>query len=789
MKKIFFMILLSLFLLKNLYAEKDEFSYYNKFNPYASVYNSLSALDNPAIFGFLRDNQFTLFYQESFSLDSRFYGSVIEVENAGLGINYNDNNLVDYLRYSLPVGFRAGDYMLMGVGLALYDPVEPRFGLAWDWYAGAYFMPARFLNISVVGQNLGQPSVGNIPVPRRVNLGIGIKPFSEALELYGDFSFIEHNRDIPNRYFVALNPVRGLRLFFGINEEKDMYGGMNLDLTKFGFAFSGSYSDSEGGFDGKGFSFRYSKNNYEELFTVSKQVIVVRLDSTVSDGLKEDFLGLRKKGRSLVDVLNDINSAANDNSVAGMILYIADIDIPAGVAGEIKRAVSSFRGKGKRVVAFMESGDDITYYLASEADKIVINEGGSLILKGSASGGLYFRNFFEKIGLRFDVVAAGEYKTAFEPLVSDKGSEKRKEQIKQILGSVQSILDKAIISSRGIEAKQLEKIYSTALFSPLKAKEERLIDAVSTFEQLKKDIRFYFGGEYGINQNYLSTSSYKGNWQIKRKIAVIYLNGDIVYGKGFGDSVGFESIGNTDITEIVGEILRDESIAGVILRINSPGGSTMASQLIFEELRKISEVKPLVVSVGSMAASGGYFSAIASDYIIADEISVVGSIGVFFLKPDISGLLKKAGITYEAQTAKSSGDSDSIFRGLSEAELKSIREYIDGFYRHFKEKVSLSRKIDISKVSELAEGKVFTGYEAKALGLVDEIGGYAAAVNRIRMLANIPSDTGIEYVEYGRKNDLSSMVMGGESFSERVLNFILKERKIYDFVLYRYTGE
>ncbi|MCX7958456.1 MAG: signal peptide peptidase SppA [Deltaproteobacteria bacterium] len=785
---VFYLIIFSL-MFQSLYAERDEFPFYNRFNPYASVYNSLSALDNPAVLGFLRDNQFSLFYQESYSLDSKYYGSVIEFGNLGIGVNYSNNKYMDYLKYSLPVGFRAGDYMLMGFGLSVYDPIEPRFDISWDWYAGAYFMPARFLNISVVGQNLGQPSVGNLPVMRRVNLGLGIKPFSEALELYGDFSYIEHGREIPNRYFVALNPVKGLRLFFGINEDRDMYGGMNLDLTKFGFGFSGGYSDSENGFDGKGFTFRYSGNNYEELFTVSKQIVVVRLDSTVSEGVKEDFLGLRKKGRSLLDVVNDISSATSDNSVAGMYLYISDINISAGSAGEIRRALTSFRNRGKKVVAFLESGDDITYYIANSADSIVINEGGSLILKGGAVHGLYFRNFFEKIGLRFDVVAAGEYKTAFEPLVSDKASEKRAEQTKQILSSVQKVLDDAILSSRGIDAKNIEKIYSSGLFSPEKAKEFRLVDDISTFEQVRKNVKYYFGKEYGVNQNYSGKTSFNGRWQIKRKIAVIYLNGDIVYGKGFGDSVGFETIGNLDVTEIVNEIIKDESIAGVILRINSPGGSTMASQLIFEEIKRIKEVKPLIVSVGSMAASGGYFSAIASDYIVADEISIVGSIGVFFLKPDLSGLLKKAGITYESQKTRPSSDSDSIFRGISESELKSVKGYIDDFYSHFKEKVSVSRKIDIGKISDIAEGRVFTGYEAKSLGLVDEIGGYDVAIQRIKSLAGIPSDSEVEFVEYSRKNDFSTMVAGSESFSDKIINYVLKERKITDFVLYRYYAE
>ncbi|MCX7944290.1 MAG: signal peptide peptidase SppA [Deltaproteobacteria bacterium] len=788
MKKKVFLLIISIFC-REIYADRDEFLYYNKFNPYASVYNSLSALDNPAIFGYLQDNQFTFFYQESFSNESKFYGSVVEIKNFGLGINYIDSNFVDFLKYSVPFGFRVGDYMVMGVGFSIFDPIEPKYDLSFDWYAGTYFMPARFLNISVVGQNLGQPSVGDIKLPRRLNLGLGIKPFSDLFELYGDFSFIEHNKDIPNRYFVAINPVKGLRLYYGINEEKDMYGGINLDLAKFGFSFLGSYSDKDRDFDGKGIAFRYSKNSYEELFALSQEVILIRLDNTVIDGVREDMFGLRKKSRSVLDIINIIRSAANDSVVSGLILYVSDIDISLGAAGDIRRALSEFKSRGKTVVAFLESGDDKTYYIANIADKIILNEGGSIYLKGAASIGLYFRNLFEKIGLRFDVVAAGEYKTAFEPLVLEKASNKRKEQTQRLLSSIQKILDDAIIKSRGIEDKKLEQIYSNALFSPRRAKEERLVDDVSVFERILSDTKYYFGKPYPVNENYTETGIFRGGWHIKRRIAVIYLNGDIVYGKGFGDTVGLESIGNVDISDIVGEIMKDESIVGVIVRINSPGGSTLASQLIYEDIRRLSSVKPLVVSVGSMAASGGYFSAIASDYIIADELSIVGSIGVFFLKPDISGLLKKLGVNYEPYVVKQSGDSDSIFRGLSDSEIKGIKNFIDEFYEFFRSKVSLSRDIDISKVSELSEGRVFTGAEAKLLGLVDGVGGYVLAEQKIRSLANIPYDVGIEFVEYSKKGGLSEVMLDQESILDRVLNYIVKEKRITDFVLYRYFNE
>lgn len=781
------MVFLLIFLLPfTLFAGMEEFYYYNRFNPYASVYNSLNAFENPAAFGLIEDNQFSLFYQESFATNSKFYGAMLEIENLGLGVHYNKNELCDFLKYSLPVGFRAGDYMLLGFGLSIYDPVEPRTDISWDWYAGAYFMPSRFLNISAIGQNLGQPSIGNHPVRRRVNLGLGIKPFSEVLELYGDFSFIEHNKDIPNRYLVAMTPLRGLRIFFGINEDKDMFGGMNLDFTKFGFGFSGGYSGDRDGFDGKGFAFRYSKKNYDEIFTISKQVVVIKLDSMIFDGVREDLFGLRKKGRTITDVINDINAATKDNSVVGIILYVSDLNISLASTEEIRNALALFKKMGKKIIAFLETGNDTSYFISNIADKIIFNEGGSLYLKGGASQGLYFKNFFEKIGLRFDVVAAGEYKRAFEPLISERLSENRKLQVKDLLDSVQQIIDNAIISSRGIGVERLKDIYLTSLFSPERAKEKGLIDDISTFEQLKKNMDSYFGATVLLNTDYTYLSVIKGKWQLKKKIAIIYLNGDIVYGRGFGDSIGFESIGNEDISEIVKEIANDESISGVIVRINSPGGSALASQLIYEELMRLKEVKPLVVSIGSIGASGGYFSAIASDYIIADSTSIVGSIGVFFLKPDISGLLNKLGINYEVIKSKESGDSDTLFRGLNEYELKNVSEYIENFYTYFKKKVSISRKIDITKISELAEGKVYSGENARRLGLIDEIGGFETAERRIRIMANIPSDVDIEYVEYSRKSDISATLIGGESVLNKILTFILKERRVNELILYRY---
>lgn len=759
---------------------------YNRFNPYASTYNSLGALENPSILGYLDDRQFTLFYNESISMDSKNIGSVIEFGNFGLGINYFDNESAEFLKYSLPIGFRASDYMLMGFGLSLLDPIKPEYGCAWDWYAGAMFLPARFLNISVSGQHLGQPSVQGIPLRRRVNLGIGLKPFSEVVEFYGDFSFVEHSKDIANRYLVALNPINGMRLFFGITDDKDMYGGINLDLTRFGFSFMGNYSDEKSGYDGKGFAFRYSDKHYEELLTLTRHIILLRLDDSVKDGVEEDFFGLQKKSRSVVDIVRDIRYAARDSNVAGVILYVGDIHLSVSAIEEIRGALTFFKKFDKKVIVFLENGDDISYFLATCGDRIVINEGGSLYLKGASSQMLFFKNFFEKIGLRFDVVAAGEYKTAFEPLIEEKASERRREQSSKILKSIQGTLNESISLSRNFEQGYLEKVYSISLFSPEKARDMRLVDEIGTYEKVKKNIVNYFGKPYPVKEDYVRASVLKNVWQLPKRVAIIYLNGDIIYGKGFGSSLGVESIGNLDIADIVKEIIADESIVGVIVRINSPGGSTIGSQLIFEELSKIRLHKPLVVSIGGIGASGGYFSAIAGDYIIADKTSIVGSVGVFFLKPDLSNLLKKLGINYESQNTVDSSDSDSLFRGLKENELKNVKDYIDSFYSYFKEKVAERRRIDKSRVSELAEGKVYSGIDAIQLGLVDDIGGYEKACEKIRTLAKIPKDIEIEFVEYYKKRDIGSMVLNNDAAINEIFKIVFKNWSMIDFVQYRY---
>jgi len=764
----------------------ESLNLYNRFNPYASTYNALGALENPSILGYLDDRQFTLFYNESISMGSKNIGSVIEFGNFGFGVSYFDSSDVEFLRYSIPLGFRAGDYMLMGLGLSLFDPVKPEYGFAWDWYAGAIFIPARFLNISVFGQHLGQPSVQGIPLKRRVNLGVGLKPFSELLELYGDFSFVEHGVDPANRYLIALNPFSGMRIFFGITGDKDMYGGINLDFTRFGASFMGNYSGEKSGYDGKGFAIRYSKKHYDELLTLSKQVILIRLDNTVKDGVEEDIFGLKKKSRSAVDIIRDIKYAAKDSGVAGMILYIGDIHLSLSVIEEIREAVRYFRESGKKVLVFLESGDDISYFLATIGDRIVMNEGGSLYLKGASSQMLYFKNFFEKIGLRFDVVAAGEYKTAFEPLVESKASERRKEQTKKIIESLQGIINDSISEGRGLGRAQLEKVYDISLFSPEKAMDMHLVDEIGTFERVRNNVEYYFGKPYFIKEDYVRASVLNNVWQLPKRVAIIYLNGDIVYGRAYGDSLGVETIGNLNVSEMAKEIIADENIAGVIVRINSPGGSTIASQLIFEELSRIKAHKPLVVSIGSMGASGGYLSAISGDYIIADRTSLVGSIGVFFLKPDFSGLLKKLEINYESQNVAHSGDSDSLFRGLKEYEIKSIRDYIDSFYSYFKEKVAKSRKMDKYRVSELAEGKVYSGIEAKQKGLVDDIGGYIKACEKIRSMAKIPEDVEIEFVEFYPRRDLGSMILSNETIINDIIRTVFKNRDMIEFVQYRY---
>jgi protease-4 len=422
----------------------------------------------------------------------------------------------------------------------------------------------------------------------------------------------------------------------------------------------------------------------------------------------------------------------------------------------LRNALIDFKDSGKFVVAYSDMYTQQSYYLSSVADTMYINPSGTIEFKGLASEQYYFKDFQEQTGLKMEVVRHGKYKSAVEPFLENNMSEANREQIEAYLNSMWSTIRNDVSESRQIPAETLNVI-ADSLFGRTSAlaMQNKLVDKVGYYDEYTNGLKHRIGiatenklpsidimeySEYAYSKR---PSSYK-----KDKIAVIYAEGDIIYGQGNESFVG-----HGIINESLQKAREDDKVKAIVLRVNSPGGSALASELIWREIELTKKVKPVVVSMGNYAASGGYYIACNADHIVAEPMSVTGSIGVFGILPNGTKLFKKWGISTHQVTTNTNAVMYSFSKPLTENQRKYITEGIIDIYDLFVTRVAEGRNMTKDAVNTIAQGRVWTGSEAITNGLVDELGGLDTALKKATELANVKDYAIREYPVF--KKDLS----------------------------------
>ncbi|MDP1728347.1 MAG: signal peptide peptidase SppA [Bacteroidota bacterium] len=443
-----------------------------------------------------------------------------------------------------------------------------------------------------------------------------------------------------------------------------------------------------------------------------------------------DFPGMESgKSLGLNDILANIKKASEDDHIKGIYLG-ADVS-PNSYASleEIRNALIKFKKSKKFIYAYAELMDEHSYYVASVADRIYLNPSGDILLNGFSQQVFYIKGLLDKIGLEPELIRHGKYKAAGEPLIADKMSEANRKQIEAYMGNLYRYFLKNIASAR---KKNVEEI--TDIVNQLQVQNSKdavrlgIIDAVKYEDEVEAEIKSKLGIGEKAKIEFVSNSKYKNvRGEVStsdNKIAVVYCVGDIISGKGDDETIGSEKIAAT-----LKKIREDDKYKAVVLRINSPGGSALASDVIWREVVLCKKIKPVVVSMGDVAASGGYYIAAPADAIIAQPNTITGSIGVFGLMLNAKELLNnKLGIKIETVKFGEFSDLGSPDRPLNEAERKVIQKAIDRVYADFIKRVAEGRNLSEAQIDSLAQGRVYSGVEAKALGLIDGFGGLDKAI-------------------------------------------------------------
>ncbi|MEP6489461.1 signal peptide peptidase SppA [Microcoleus vaginatus GB2-A3] len=504
-----------------------------------------------------------------------------------------------------------------------------------------------------------------------------------------------------------------------------------------------------------------------------KSVLVLDLSLNITDSKPS-----RSTGAAIEEVLSDdsgdtvtlrtvldtIESAKKDPKIVGLYLQGSSNSSSSGFANlkEVRSALQRFRDAKKPIFAYQMDWNERDYYLGSVANTIAVNPYGALEINGFSSQAMFFTGALEKYGVGVQVTRVGKYKSAVEPFLLTKMSPENRQQTQKLLGDMWGEYLQTVAPSRKVTVPQLQALADNGgTLMADEALKSKLVDKVVYFDEISTELKKLTGID-GENKsfkqislkNYARVAENKNSTRAnnKNQIAILYAEGEIVDGEG-----GPTQVGGDRIAQEMRKIREDNDVKAVVLRVNSPGGSATAAEVIGREVMLTGKKKPVIVSMGNLAASGGYWISMGSSRIFAEPNTITGSIGVFGMLFNAEKLAANNGLTWDVVKTARFADTNTVSRPKNPQELANIQRIVDRIYDRFITKVADSRKLPKNKVQEIAQGRVWSGTAAKQLGLVDEIGGLEDAVREAAKQAKLGEDWKLE--EYPKRRTLEERIL------------------------------
>jgi protease-4 len=500
-----------------------------------------------------------------------------------------------------------------------------------------------------------------------------------------------------------------------------------------------------------------------------RSTLVLRPHGELHEMVPDDVLGfIRTDVTTVRGLVENLRKAKRDARITSVLLMPGSLDLPFWAkVQELRDAVLDFRRSGKTVVAFLEYGGDREYYLASAADRIFLMPTARLDLAGIASYEIFLRGAFDKIGAYPDFHHIGEFKTATNQLTEKTFTPAHREMTESLNRDMYEQLVRGIAGARRKSEADVRALLDQGPYSPEEAMRAGLVDDLAYEDQLDDRVpqlkredgepRLVELGDYG------RISERGAGIRTRSRVAVIYAAGVIVSGGSGFDPVNGRFAGSSTIVEQIRRVREDDSIKAIVLRVDSPGGSSTASDVIWRELmitRDQKPSRPLVTSMSDLAASGGYYIAMPGQVIVAQPATLTGSIGIYTGKVVVTGTLEKLGIGAETVASGPNADIYSPFSRFSDGQRAKIEESMQSFYDQFVEKVAQARHTTPERIDAIAQGRVWTGRQARELGLVDELGGLDVAILAAKRRAKIPENEDVEIVVYPPRRSFYEALAG-----------------------------
>jgi protease-4 len=484
----------------------------------------------------------------------------------------------------------------------------------------------------------------------------------------------------------------------------------------------------------------------------------------------------------LNEILRNIEHAKTDPNIKGIYMELSQIPTSTATLQELRSKLQEFKESGKFIACYGETYSQSAYYVASVADKIWLNPEGEIDLHGMASQIMFYKHLFEKAGVEMQIVRGpnNRFKSAVEPYFLDKMSEANREQMEKLLGTVLGQILKDISASRNIGIEQLNEMADRLelMSDAKKALDCGLVDNLYFKDQVLDELKSMTGSLKKVNavNNANYAKSYKVKNLNKNEVAVIYASGEIRSGKGSGENIFSDALIKTIRTA-----REDDAVKAVVLRVNSPGGSALASAVIGRELDLTKAVKPVVVSMGNYAASGGYWISAKGDYIFADPTTLTGSIGVFGTLPNAKDLLNnKIGLTFDVAKTNENADFPSLNEPLTPYQYAKLQKSVENTYNSFTQRVAEGRGLRQTYVDSIGQGRVWAGADAIGLGLVDQLGDLEDAIAYAAAKVNLGND--FKVVELPKEKDFFARMMESMNKTDEINAALRKKMGPY----YRY---
>ena len=497
-------------------------------------------------------------------------------------------------------------------------------------------------------------------------------------------------------------------------------------------------------------------------------------DYSPDDPFKKYFGG---PDQSLTGLVMQFKKAKADKRIKAILLDIDVSGVGWGKAEEIRDAIADFRSSGKPVYAYLEFGINKEYYIASACDKIYVPPPGELFINGLAADVMFFRGSLDKLGIYPDIYQIGKYKSAGDMFTQKTMTDAHREYVNSLLDDLYGRYVNAIAQARHKTPDEVRTLIDNAPYNSAKAKEAGLVDESLYRDDVEKQIKASLGYKDTDNFTPVRGADYREvppeslGLNEGERIAVIYATGDIGSGSSANSPSGEQSIGSDTLAKAINDAAADKTIKAIVMRVDSPGGSGLASDIIWHAVEAANQKKPVVVSMSDVAASGGYYISAAASKIIAQPSTITGSIGVLAGKPVMRGFYDWLGISNEYVLR---GKTAGLFREtekFSDEERAKFEEWIKTtYYQDFVPKVAKGRKKDAQAIDSVGQGRVWTGAQAKDRGLVDDFGGLDKAIEVAKQLANIPADKGVQRVILPYPQTFLQQILsgGGENSNTKV---------------------